>query len=150
MTHMTEERHQNTAGLVVFAALAGAAAALLFAPKKGTEMREEIKGRYSDAMTRTQTKVQNAQSKVAESVSSASDRVKTAADKAADKTKSVATQAADQTKTVADQATDQTKTVADQTDQAAQKTRGTRKSSGTFAEDEVVDTTVDTDLRPRL
>lgn len=137
MTHMTDERQTNTAGMVLLAALAGAAAALLFAPKKGTETREDIKTRYNDMMTKTQSKVQDTQSKMAQTVSQASDKVKSAADRAAEKTKSVASQTADQTKSVADQADDTT-----------QKTKTTRRSSGTLIEDDT--DTLDTDLRTRL
>ncbi len=124
MTHTTEERQTNTAGLVLLAALAGATAALLFAPKKGTETREEIKGRYNDMMTRTQTKVGDAQSKVAEKVSAASDKVKTMADQTASKTKTLADKANDKANTATKKTTSDT--LSDETDVVIDPITGTR------------------------
>lgn len=82
--HTTDNQATNTAGLVMIAALAGAAAALLFAPKRGTEMREELKGRYNDMKSKSQSTVQDTQEKTAEAVESAAQKVKDTADKSKD------------------------------------------------------------------
>lgn len=87
MTHHTMADRQHTNNLMnvaVVAAMAGALAALLFAPKRGSEMREDIKGKYNDMMTKTQDTVEDAQAKVADTVESASSKVKDVADKAKD------------------------------------------------------------------
>lgn len=86
MSHTMEHKQSsNTMGVVVLAAVAGAAAALLFAPKKGTEMRSELKGRYQDTMTRTQQKAKEAQSTASDKLTRAQDKVHSMTSKAQDK-----------------------------------------------------------------
>lgn len=79
--HTTENQASNTFGLVMIAALAGAAAALLLAPKKGTDMRDELKGRLNDMKVRSHETNSNAQSKIADTAEAASRKVKDMADK---------------------------------------------------------------------
>lgn len=82
--HTTENQVSNTVGLVMIAALAGAAAALLFAPKKGTDIRDELKGKYKDMTNRSQETAEDMKDKAAAAVESASTRAKRSADKAKD------------------------------------------------------------------
>lgn len=98
-------KQANTAGVVLLAAAAGAVAGLLFAPKRGVETREEIKGKYNDMMNKGQDTIETAKDKVSQGVDTArskvhiaTDKTKEAVDKAADKTHEATDKAADKTK----------------------------------------------------
>ncbi len=53
--HATMDKHNanNMFNVAILAAAAGAVAALLFAPKRGTEMREDLKTKYNDMKSKT-------------------------------------------------------------------------------------------------
>lgn len=79
-----DKRSSNVMGVALVAAAVGAVAGLLLAPKRGTEMREDLKGRYNDMKSRTQATAEDVQTKLADGVETASSKVKEVADKAKD------------------------------------------------------------------
>jgi gas vesicle protein len=95
----------NTFGMVLAAAAAGAITALLLAPKKGSELREDIRGRAMDMQTKAQKKAEIARNKMNRSV----DTAKNKAQDAADNVKATVNDAADKAKESADEAADNAK-----------------------------------------
>jgi gas vesicle protein len=63
MTH--KSAGTGAVGVAAMAALVGAAAALLFAPKSGTETRNDIKRKMQEAQDRSKQKMDTMKSKVA-------------------------------------------------------------------------------------
>lgn len=112
MGHTASHGQQTSSafGLMMLGAMAGALAALLFAPKKGTEMRDDLRNRYNDTMDKT-----NARMDVAR------DKMRTAADKLRAKTH----ETADAAKDAADRSADNTERLLDETESS---TKGSRKS----------------------
>jgi gas vesicle protein len=111
----------NAFGMVMIGAMAGALAALLFAPKKGTEMRDDIKDRYTDVMTKSQ-----------DTMTTARDKMRTATDRFRSKTHDMADDAKDMADDMAESAKDAVDKTADKTDrmmdETATSTRNSRKS----------------------
>ncbi|HEX8182330.1 MAG TPA: YtxH domain-containing protein [Candidatus Saccharimonadales bacterium] len=102
----TTGKSSNSMGLVLIAAAAGAVAGLLFAPKRGIEMREDLKVRYNGAKNKSQDAAENAREKVNQGVES----VRSKAHNTADKTKDAADQTAEKVKNSTDKAADEAKT----------------------------------------
>jgi gas vesicle protein len=99
MTHMTSDRQApNAMGMVILAAAAGALAALLLAPKKGTELQEDIRGRMNNMKNKAQNKMEDTREKVGDGIETARSKAHDVADKA----KSTVSSTADKTKDAAD------------------------------------------------
>jgi gas vesicle protein len=101
---MTDSKSSNHMGVVLLAAAAGAVAGMLFAPKKGTETREDLMNKYNGAKTKTRDSALDAKERVNRGVEAArskvhdaADNTKDAADKAADKTKDATAKTAPET-----------------------------------------------------
>jgi gas vesicle protein len=90
----------NVVGAMMFAAALGAVVGMLFAPKRGTETREDLKNKYNDAKNRSQDMAMDARDRFNRGVDAARSKV----GQAADKTKDVADKAADKAKDKADEA----------------------------------------------
>lgn len=107
MHTMTDQQNKssNTFGIVLLAAAAGALAGLLFAPKKGTETREDLRNQYNDMKNRTQDRAQQAR----DQFSSGIDKVSSKASDVADKSREMVHKTADKAKDSADAAASKTK-----------------------------------------
>ena len=84
----------NLVGAVFLAAALGAVLGMLFAPKKGTETREEIRNRYYDMKHRAADGAADAKERFVRGVDAARSKVHMAADR----TKDMTDQVADKTK----------------------------------------------------
>lgn len=104
MTHFAADKQSNMVGVALVAALAGAVTALLLAPKRGTEMREDLKGHMQKMKQTSQNKVDQTRTKIADTADQIRDKVRDTTDKTADSAKSVADSARDKTKQAADEA----------------------------------------------
>lgn len=119
MGHTAHDKQAaNTMGMVILAAAAGALAALLFAPKRGEEMREDLNRKYNDMMRKTHDSVDTAKDRVAETT----ETMRTKAHDVADRAKSTVDMAADKAKDAADKAADKAKDSADETAARARRT----------------------------
>lgn len=106
----------SSVGIALIAAAAGAVAGMLLAPKKGVDMRDDLKVRYNDMKFKTQDSAENTKDSMVDSVDNARstvhdvvDKVSHAADKAADKTKDSVARAADYTKNTANDTVERAK-----------------------------------------
>lgn len=131
MAHTAADRQlPNTLGLMIVAAAAGAVTALLLAPKRGSEMREDIRGRYNDAMNKAHTKVSEGAETMRSRAADVADKARSTVNRAADKTKDAADTAADKAKDTADTAASRTKSAASSTGRGRGVTsRSSRTSS---------------------
>ncbi|HEX8226521.1 MAG TPA: YtxH domain-containing protein [Candidatus Saccharimonadales bacterium] len=107
----TTKKDTNVMGVALVAAAVGAAAGLLLAPKRGTEMRQDLKGKYNGMKNKTQDVAHSTRDKVTQGVDTAKSKIHMAADKTADRTRDMA----DRTKDMADKASDKTKDAATKT-----------------------------------
>jgi gas vesicle protein len=117
----------NMFGMVVVAAAAGAIAGMLFAPKRGTEMRQDINRRVMDMTSKAEDQFAKGADTMKNKAQMAAEKTRVAISRTADKTKDTISDAADKTKSVADKAADATKDAADET--AAQTRRHSNTSS---------------------
>jgi gas vesicle protein len=104
------ENTGNKGGLskgVLIGGLIGAAAALLFAPKPGRELRSDLKTRYMDAQDKTKQVVTDVAGKTQDMVKQVGQHATTLVDK----TKSAVSTAKDEVQTWKEQNTDQQKSV---------------------------------------
>ena len=89
----TKKQSSNGLGIVLLAAAVGTVAGLLFAPKRGTETREELKNKYNGVKNKTQDGAMDAKDRLNRGVEAARSKVHLAADKSKD----IADKAADKT-----------------------------------------------------
>lgn len=89
----TDKQAGNMMGVAIVAATIGAVAALLLAPKRGSEMRDDLKGRYRDIKHKAKTKADDMEDKVSEGVEEARSKAKDTVDKAKDKIDDMADEA---------------------------------------------------------
>jgi gas vesicle protein len=117
----TTKKQSNVVGVALIAAAVGAVAGMLLAPKKGSETREDLMGKYNDAKNKTQDTVNSTKDKLNRGVDAARGKVHDAADK----TKDVADNAADKAKDATSRHnTAQTTSLADEIAAAERSKRG--------------------------
>ena len=85
-SHSIKEYPGQVAGVAILGAALGAGAAILFAPKRGAELRNDIKIRS----TTLKTKLQNRSERMADEAKDAADKAKTSASNAKNKTQDAA------------------------------------------------------------
>lgn len=105
------EQSMGIVGVMTLAATVGAVAALLFAPRKGSETRERIRSRLQEAKSRSHEAMDAANTKTQEGVN----KLKSKVERTADDTSSMVTEARSQ--------------VEDTVAEAVPKTTGRRPSS---------------------
>ena len=88
-----DKGQSNLAGIMFLAAIAGAVAGILFAPKSGVDTRQEIRSKYDGMKGKVQDKAHDAKDRLSKGVEAAKSKVHETADKAKD----VADKAADAT-----------------------------------------------------
>jgi gas vesicle protein len=76
----------NLLGLALFAAAIGALAGVLFAPKAGTETREDLRNKYTDMKGKAQTTAHDAKDRMKSGIEAARHKVHRTTDTAADMT----------------------------------------------------------------
>lgn len=92
----------NIVGPMMVAAALGAVIGMLYAPKRGTDTREELMNRYNDVKNKSQDMAMDARDRITRGVDAARNKVETVADK----TKDVADKAAGKAKSKADDVAD--------------------------------------------
>lgn len=122
MSHMATDnmdKQSNTLAVVMLAGAIGAVVGMLMAPKRGSEMREELIDKYFDTKNRAQNNVESAKSKAAETMDAAKDKVHDVADKA----KEVVDRSADKTTDAADKVTERAKNQLDEAESRPRRGR---------------------------
>lgn len=114
-------QNTNAFGMVLLGAAMGALAALLMAPKKGDDMRDDIKDRYYGMKTKTHDTIDTAKDKVR----STTDRFRSKTHDIADDARDAMEEASQQSKEAADRIADKADRMMDETDSS---TRNSRKS----------------------
>lgn len=125
MTRSYDNDNANTLSMVVLAAAVGALAGVLFAPKRGSEMREDINRRVNDLTNRAQDKASQGADAMSTKAQDVADKVRSSVSRTADKAQDAANDTAESTKDFADRAAEATKAAADET--AAETKRRTTK-----------------------
>lgn len=80
--HPKTDSQSTMFGVALIAAAVGAVVGLLFAPKRGTETRDDIVGKYKNMQTKARDTASTAKSKVGEGVDAARTKVHDATDRA--------------------------------------------------------------------